>query len=512
MKNSIFLLLGAVFVYLGVQLIGNSFMSDGSSSSGDLSPKLKQGVAFSPEVAAWIKEERWEELVPHVASLSRPSRGDRAALALAHLEMGLYDEVLRITDELLQGDQAEAFLRRLQVWALLKRGELDKADSYIDSWQATYPKDGNAYYAAGYSLWQRKKIEEAAPVLDKAIALGCDEKEDLNRLLRDIYFHLGKKAEDAQNIKKAIIYLEKCVALNPSQANYYFRLGKLYVAQKQGDKALMLFKNSLEKEKNKQLEEAIYDEIRLMYHSRAFNASLEKRYQEALDWARLERQYVKVKSHRRNVDGFIKNNSKLYVEQLRKRAYDSPKSMEIWKELLNHDPMDPEARWEVSRTLPVEERLLVEQALMNGPWEAEVSRRRAEEFWELEQKQEACRWMIRHHQIINGRDKMAAEQKLFVWLKELETYSDEMNSKSWEQVWRLFRLKAGSDKWRSQMQRVNRLFPERFFIWIYQAEVLLEQGELNQFNKLADEIISLDPPQKAMIDLKHLRQRFLLPE
>jgi len=461
-----------------------------------------QGLVFDDELQKYLDQKDWLSLTATVSSKKEQSLADKVALSRAQLESGFFNEALKLSEKIMEEGERGSFVRHVRVWALLYGNKLDEAELQIMSWLKQEKENGDAHHALGHCLWQRKKLKEASDQLSQALKYGCHETKEVSVLLMNIYWQIGVDYRESKNYLKAAEYMSQSVALEPEQANYYLNLGKMYVMTKQYEKALNTLHQGLTKEMEAKVELAIFDEIRLIHHKRATNALLEKKYEKAIVEAREEKKYSNVKSHTYAISKFIENAISLYVKELRQKKQ--------WEELSKYKPKDPETRWELSRKLPENERWEIEKELI-PLWESELYRRRALDFWEAGQKKQACKWMIRHAQLSTGRVRMNAEILLFQWVRALYENDDELDSLRWKKVGKLFKMKKGSAEWLAQISEVNRLFPQRYFIWLYEAEVLLEMGNIKGFNELATQIESLDPPEKSMGYLKQLRERSLLP-
>jgi tetratricopeptide (TPR) repeat protein len=459
---------------------------------------------FEPDVQGLIDSESWLELTSLINEREVAKKGDRAALARALLESGSYDESLKISEDLMNAGEMSSFVRHVRVRSLLYKKRLDEAEVQSLAWLKKEPDSALAHQALGHCYWTRKDYEKAAAELSLALKGGCDQPKKTKELLSNIYYQLGEEQRDKADFKKAAFYMGAACALEPDDANYYVNLGKMHLELKNFDAALEAFLQASHKKRDSKIELLISDEIRLVYQKRRTLAILEKKYLLAINTAREELKHAKLRVQKRNIAAFIENAIDLYVKELRTAGR--------FQEIHNFRPEDEEALWELSRNWPEKKRLDLEARLSQGSWESEVCRRRALVHWQKAQKKEACRWMIRHHQIVKGKNLLVAELILFEWLKELPAFSEQLNSESWQEIWQLFQLKKGSKDWDSQMKRVNTLFSERYYIWAYEAEVAWQFGQKEKFNNLALKIAELDPPKKITNRLKELRESALLPK
>ena len=191
--------------------------------------------------AIYQKQNKVTELVPELEAVSRLDPKDANTqnnLGVAYLQTGSFDKAVAVfkaaqarspkdattaydlglallqtgkTDEAITAFQNAIKLKPTAVAyvqlgaALEQAGKPAEAAGAFESASSLDPKDGRAVLYTGMMYHQTGHDDKAIPALQKALALGVDDKFGAHMVLAEAYTHAGKTAEAIAEYKQASV-------------------------------------------------------------------------------------------------------------------------------------------------------------------------------------------------------------------------------------------------------------------------------------------------------------------
>ena len=221
-KRSVSSLLG--FLFALVFLAAASAMI--AKTPRTLTPKIAPSAARIKQIG---RQDDSFSLKPAPDLILRPA-GERKAGALAHFvegmafeENGEMDKALEAYRKVLNVDPGQSDLASRVAVLLIRQEDFPQAIDILKDAIKANPSDAEPYRQLAYIYAKYlKKTDQAIDYANRAVALNPRDIEAYQRLV-EIEFAAGEE-------KKAIEVLDRATKVRSDDANFWTRLGKLYVA------------------------------------------------------------------------------------------------------------------------------------------------------------------------------------------------------------------------------------------------------------------------------------------
>ena len=197
----------------------------------------------------------------------------RLALAETYLTSGDYELAWQESERILKVSPENQSALLIGGLAYFRKGELDKALSFLRKAHALNPKDPVPYINTGAVYVAQKNYPRALKEYEEALKLDADRVEALSSIAgvhvlqgnreaafekvqqhltrtkkqAEIYQLLGQLNLQGKEYAKAIEHFDKAVQLNPDLLSVYFLLGNAYAAQHSFDRAIEEYQTIIQK-------------------------------------------------------------------------------------------------------------------------------------------------------------------------------------------------------------------------------------------------------------------------
>ena len=145
---------------------------------------------------AYSVARRFAEAIPHLETAHRLDPEDPEGmfnLAMAHQELGDYDQALELARRLLERDPDNPAAQNFVGYALAERGrDLPEAEALIRKALTKEPKNGAFMDSLGWVLYQQGKYAAAVTALERAVRLTVDGDALILEHLGDAYVRAGR--------------------------------------------------------------------------------------------------------------------------------------------------------------------------------------------------------------------------------------------------------------------------------------------------------------------------------
>jgi tetratricopeptide (TPR) repeat protein len=512
--NKIFLLL--FFISISI-CVGGAFFFRSLQKHENFERKIKNSekhnfsYVFPKAYDTLYREKKWQALIELFSARKKEelSMAEKVLLSRVQLELGLPTEALVTVEPLLATGEVNEVTRKIKAEALLGLKQYDKALDWIKYWQKKNPDSGIASYLKALCLIELDEKEASLSEFHRAIRLGLEQKKEAIQLLAATYFSLGVEASKSGRLEAAEKYLLMAVELFPGKGAFHQVLGNLYVKLKRWLEALEELDeaHSLGVE-GVQATTHLLDDIYTVHHELAAVSLLEENYDKAIDYATRGLEWTTTllgKKRLLQLRELAREKKVSALKVLARKEKDARKSLALWEKILMILPEDGEALWFVSASLPEEKKEKNRLRVFESAWGLQARRLWAGEKKEEGQLEKAFEILKEAHFLAKSGKKL----KMALFLEEdifsfLEFFPEKPKEEPWKSLYELKKSNPKMENWNLLCQKIEKKFPERYFVWIFEAESCLKAGFFEESSRLLKMMQQLDPPKKIKLRLKKL--------